>query len=103
MDGFNEQWRDSPQSLQAARRCDQLQGLYGPTVKPAVDAPTASFDAGTNILVIRSSHYIPGDAHCCVSAMDVVTFRWDQTRFVQSELQTELSKYGKTAGKVLPK
>ena len=54
--------------------------------------PTDSFDPGTNTLVIRSAHYIPGDAHCCVSAMDVVTFRWDGTRFVQSSIQTELSE-----------
>ena len=43
--------------------------------------PTDSFDPGTNTLVIRSAHYIPGDAHCCVSAMDIVSFRWDGTRF----------------------
>lgn len=64
--------------------------------------PTESFDASTNTLVIRSAHYIPGDAHCCVSAMDVVTFRWDGTRFVQTGIQTELSEYGKGEGKTLP-
>jgi hypothetical protein len=66
------------------------------------DQPTESFDPNTNTLVIRSSHYIPGDAHCCVSAMDVVTFRWDGTRFVQTGIQTELSEYGKHEGKTLP-
>ncbi len=65
--------------------------------------PTSSFDPSTNTLVIRSSHYIPGDAHCCISAMDVVTFRWDGSHFVQSSLQTELSEYGKSEGKILPK
>jgi hypothetical protein len=65
--------------------------------------PTESFDANTNTLVIRSAHYIPGDAHCCVSAMDVVTFRWDGTRFVQAGIQTELSEYGKREGKTLPR
>ena len=64
---------------------------------------TDSFDPSTNTLVIRSAHYIPGDAHCCVSAMDIVTFRWDGTRFVQSGLQTELSEYGKREGKTLPR
>ena len=66
------------------------------------DQPTESFDASTSTLVIRSAHYIPGDAHCCVSAMDVVTFRWDGTRFVQAGLQTVLSEYGKNEGKTLP-
>lgn len=64
--------------------------------------PTESFDATTNTLVVRSAHYIPGDAHCCVSAMDVVTFRWDGTRLVQTGIQTELSEYGKREGKTLP-
>ena len=61
--------------------------------------PTESFDPTTNTLVIRSAHYTPGDAHCCVSAVDVVTFRWDGHRFVQTGIQTELSQYGKTNGK----
>ena len=65
--------------------------------------PTDSFDPGTRTLVIRSAHYIPGDAHCCVSAMDVVTFRWDGTRFIQTSIQTELSEYGKSVGKTLPR
>jgi hypothetical protein len=65
--------------------------------------PTDSFDPSTNTLVIRSAHYIPGDAHCCVSAMDVVTFRWDGTSFIQTGIQTELSQYGKKEGKTLPR
>jgi hypothetical protein len=65
--------------------------------------PTDSFDPGTQTLVIRSAHYIPGDAHCCVSAMDVVAFRWDGSRFVQTGIQTELSEYGKSKGKTLPR
>lgn len=64
--------------------------------------PTESFDPRTNNLIIRSAHYIPGDAHCCVSAMDVVTFRWDGKSFVETGFQTELSEYGKSQGKVLP-
>ena len=65
--------------------------------------PTDSFDRTSNTLAIRSAHYIPGDAHCCVSAMDIVTFRWDGGRFVQSGIQTELSEYGKREGKTLPR
>ena len=64
--------------------------------------PTDSFDPSTNTLVIRSAHYIPGDAHCCVSAVDIISFRWDGTRFAQSGIQTELSEYGKREGKKLP-
>jgi len=63
---------------------------------------TESFDPSTNTLLIRSAHYIPGDAHCCVSAVDVVTFRWDGMGFVQTGIQTELSEYGKKERKTLP-
>jgi hypothetical protein len=69
----------------------------------ASDQPMQSFDAAKNELVIRSAHYVPGDAHCCVSAMDVVTLRWDGVRFVPVGIQTELSDYGKEAGKTLPR
>jgi hypothetical protein len=65
--------------------------------------PTESFDASTNTLVIRSVHYIPGDAHCCVSAMDVVSFQWDGTRFIQTGIRTELSEYGRKEGRSLPR
>jgi hypothetical protein len=65
--------------------------------------PAEYFDATTNTLVIRPPHYIPGDGHCCISAMDVVTFRWDGAGFVQTGIQTELSEYGKKEGKVLPR
>jgi len=65
--------------------------------------PSDTFDSNTNTLVIRSAHYIPGDAHCCISAMDVVTFRWNGASFVQADIQTKLSGYGKSEGKTLPK
>jgi hypothetical protein len=63
--------------------------------------PTVAFNPSTYMLVIRSAHYIPGDAHCCVSAMDAVTYRWDGSLFVQADIKTELSEYGKDAGKKL--
>ena len=66
------------------------------------DGSTETFDPKTNALVIHSAHYIPGDAHCCVSAMDVVTFHWDGTHFVQTGIATELSAYGRSEGKTLP-
>ncbi len=65
--------------------------------------PTATFNPTMKTLVIRSAHYIPGDAHCCVSAVDVVTFRWDGAAFVQSGINTELSEYGQAEGRALPK
>ena len=64
-------------------------------------APYKSFDQKTSTLTFRSAHYLPGDAHCCVSAMDVVTLHWDGTRFVQTAISTELSEYGKSQGKTL--
>ncbi len=52
--------------------------------------PTWSFEPKTHTLVIRSDHYRPGDAHCCISAVDVVTYRWNGALFVQTGLTTEL-------------
>lgn len=52
--------------------------------------PTWSFDPKTNTLVIRSDHYRPGDAHCCISAVDVVTFAWYGEKFAQTGAKTEL-------------
>ncbi len=64
--------------------------------------PTDSFDPVTTTFVVRTAHYIPGDAHCCVSAMDVVTLKWDGAHFLQTDLRTELSQYGREHGTVLP-
>jgi hypothetical protein len=53
-----------------------------------------SFDEKTNKPVVRSAHYLPGDAHCCVSAINV-TPRWNGSRFVQTGIRTKLSDNGK--------
>jgi len=62
-----------------------------------------TFDAATKTLIARSAHYLEGDAHCCISAMDVFTLRWNGSAFVQAAVLTELSDYGKREGKTLPK
>lgn len=62
-----------------------------------------SFDAAKKVLKVRSAHYLPGDAHCCISAMDVFTLEWKDGAFVQTGVKTELSDYGKREGKTLPK
>ncbi len=62
-----------------------------------------TFDAAARTLVARSAHYITGDAHCCISAMDIFTMKWDGSAFVQSAVTTELSDYGKRERKTLPK
>jgi hypothetical protein len=68
-----------------------------------VGQPTDTFDLSRKTLVIRSAHYLPGDAPCCISAIDIVTFRWDGVHFAQTGIQTELSEYGKKEGKTLPR
>ena len=61
------------------------------------------FDAATKTLTVHSAHYLTGDAHCCISAMDVFTLQWKDGVFVQTGVKTELSDYGKREGKTLPK
>jgi len=61
-----------------------------------------SFDATSKTLTVRSAHYLTGDAHCCISAMDIFTLLWKDGAFVQRGVKTELSDYGKKEGKKLP-
>ena len=61
-----------------------------------------TFDAATKTLTVRSAHYLTGDAHCCISAMDIFTLQWKDGGFVQTGVKTELSDYGKKEGKKLP-
>jgi hypothetical protein len=65
------------------------------------DGPYDSFDRITNNLVLRTAHYLPGDAHCCVSAMDIVTLHWNEFKLLQRSIYTELTKYGRREGKQL--
>jgi hypothetical protein len=58
-----------------------------------------SFDAKANVLLIRSDHYTPEDALCCISPVDVVRFHWDGAHLVQTGIRTE---YRKSEGKTLP-
>jgi len=62
-----------------------------------------AFDAAAKTLTVRSAHYMPGDAHCCISAMDIFTLQWKDGGFTQTGVATELSDYGKREGKTLPK
>jgi hypothetical protein len=64
--------------------------------------PLDDFDEKTNTLTIRSAHYQPGDGHCCVSAFDVVTYRWDGLGFCQTAIHTELSNHGRLKHKASP-
>jgi len=87
-------------NLSGNRLC-VVQEIGWDTTSTQVSPQIHSIPART--LVIRSAHYIPGDAHCCVSAMDLVTLRWDGTHLAPAEIETELSEYGKTARKTLPR
>ena len=64
--------------------------------------PNYLVDEKQKVLIVRSSHYMPGDAHCCISAIDVVTFAWKKDRFQQTSVTTELSVYGREKNKKLP-
>jgi len=63
------------------------------------DGPYVLFDEQSRTLTFRAAHYLPGDSHCCVSAADVVALRWNGIHFGRMAVRTELSKYGKSAGK----
>jgi hypothetical protein len=48
-----------------------------------------AFDKNRQLLTVRASHYMPGDAHCCISAFDELTFRWQGGLF---KLQKKVTK-----------
>ena len=60
------------------------------------------FDDKTMTLTFPSARYLDGDAHCCVSAIDIVEMRWSGSRFILAAKRTELSDYGRREGKRLP-
>jgi hypothetical protein len=59
------------------------------------------FNEATQTLVMHSAHYQKGDAHCCVSAMDVITYKWNGSRFIQTSIDTDLTDNGKREAKRL--
>jgi hypothetical protein len=63
--------------------------------------PYSSLNEKSGTLMLRTAHSLPGDAHCCVSAMDVITMQWNGSRFVKKIMSTELSDYGVREGKKL--
>lgn len=65
----------------------------------STNKPYVSFDEQSRALILRTAHYLPGDAHGGVSAMDVITMQWNGNRFVKGTMSTELSDYGASAGK----
>ena len=40
-------------------------------------------------LAVRASHYLPGDAHCCISAYDELTFRWTGSEYGLARIETK--------------
>ena len=65
------------------------------------NGPYVLFNQQKQALTVRSGHYLPGDAHCCVSAVDVVTLQWGNDRFTKKTVSVELSNYGLKSGKKL--
>jgi hypothetical protein len=65
----------------------------------STNKPYVSFDKQSRALILRTAHYLPGDAHGGVSAMDLITMQWNGNRFVKRALSAELSDYGASEGK----
>jgi hypothetical protein len=48
-----------------------------------------SYDLAQKILKARATHYLPGEAHCCASAYDELTFHWSGTEFKLTKKETK--------------
>lgn len=56
-------------------------------------APVVAGDGG---LRFTTSHYLPGDAHCCVSAVDEVSLRWEGRRYGKARVRPRRIRGGET-------
>ncbi|MBN8729568.1 MAG: hypothetical protein J0L64_03440 [Acidobacteria bacterium] len=56
-------------------------------------APVVAGDGG---LRFTTSHYLPGDAHCCVSAVDEVSLRWEGRRYGKARVRSRRIRGGET-------
>jgi hypothetical protein len=63
--------------------------------------PAHPFNDRTKTLVLYSAHHVPGDAHCCVSAVDVLTFTWNGSRFAYTSMEKQPTESGRLEGKKL--
>jgi hypothetical protein len=63
--------------------------------------PGHPFNDRTKTLVLYSAHHVPGDAQCCVSAVDVLTFTWNGSRFIYTSMGAQPTESGRLEGKKL--
>lgn len=55
------------------------------------------FSRKDNSLQVRSSHYLDHDAHCCISAYDKLTFRWDGKEYAVVRIEMKRVHHAGTA------
>lgn len=48
-----------------------------------------SYDAAQKVLTAHATHYFPGEAHCCASASDELTYRWSDNEFRLTKKETK--------------
>jgi hypothetical protein len=83
-DGYAQIWRLEDKKLTVVQQIQFNTHFAG-------KLNTFYFDADRQTLQVRASHYLRGDAHCCISAYDELAFRWEDDLFKLIKKETKPS------------
>jgi hypothetical protein len=88
-DGYAQVWRLQGKKLTVVQQIQFNTHFDGPR-------PVLIFKLPGEKLTVRASHYLPGDPHCCISAFDELTFRWEDGLFKLVKKETKPTLTGPT-------
>ncbi|MBS1864529.1 MAG: hypothetical protein JSS69_01300 [Acidobacteria bacterium] len=80
--GFAQVWKLSERRLGVEQQID-----YNTHFNDGVKFQ--EFSPRSRRLVVRSSHYLFNDAHCCISAYDELTFHWIGSEYALERIETK--------------
>jgi hypothetical protein len=86
-DGYAQVWRLQDKKLTIVQQI-QFNTHFGE------EKPAFAFKKQFEMLTVRASHYLPGDSHCCISAVDDLTFRWEDGLFKLVKRETKPNHIG---------
>ncbi len=81
-DGYAQVWRLQDKKLTIVQQI-QFNTHFGE------EKPVFAFKKRSGMLTVRASHYLPGDSHCCISAVDDLTFRWEDGLFKLVKIESK--------------
>jgi|SRR5208282_112676 len=86
-DGYAQVWRLQDKRLTIVQQI-QFNTHFGE------EKPVYVFKKQSGMLTVRASHYLPGDPHGRISAVDDLTFRWEDGLFELVKIETKPNNIG---------